>query len=127
MPEDDSDLLSGLENTLKQNSDMAKAMEEFFKDKADVETTQHSIDLRSRLMARAVQGHSVINFFDSIKVTEAKDMPSLAEGLSTLSISLKRHVLSFEGKSRSEIIALFQAQAETMKHKADFNIFQPIK
>lgn len=37
MPEDDSDLLSGLENTLKQNSDMAKAMEEFFKDKADVE------------------------------------------------------------------------------------------
>jgi len=123
---DDSELLDGLESKLNQSSDVGKAMEEFFKDKADEnDESHHSIDLRSRLVAKSVKGHSVINFLSSIIVAETKDKVTLAEGLGVLSISLKRHALSHEGKSRQEIISLFQAQSEAMKHKANFNIFQP--
>lgn len=122
-----SDILEGLESKLNSSSDIGKAMEEFFRDKKSnnpESLNDHDIDLRSRLIAKAIKGHSVINFLASFVVKEASDQ-SLADGLGILSVSLKRHVLSHEGKSRQEIIDLFKAQTEAGKPNANFNMFAP--
>lgn len=119
------DILTQLEDRISGNSDIAKAMENFFKDKLDTSGCQHDIDLRSRLTAKAVRGHSVINFLSGIKVTEA-DNCSLASGLDIFSISLKRHVLSLDGKSRTEIIELFKANIDATKPISSFNLMSPV-
>lgn len=111
-----SELIKQVENKISSNTDIVKAMEEFFKDELDKIDKLHSIDLRSRLTAKAVRGHAVINFLESIKVEEANNL-SLGIGLETLSMSLKRHVLSLEGKSRGEIIELFKARMEQLNPK----------
>ena len=128
MTDDISDTLEELTNKVSQNSDIGRAMQEFFKDEIDSDSgfAKHDIDLRSRLIGNAIRGHSVINFLGSLEVLETPYKESLAEGLNILSISLKRHVISHEGKSRQEIIDLFKSQSEAQKANANFNILQPM-
>lgn len=118
-------MLENIGDRVSQKTDMSKAIEEFFKDKIDENKNHHDIDLRSRLTARAVRGHSVINFLEHFHVKEANN--NLAHGLQPLSISLKRHVLSYLGESRKEIIDLFKADAESRKTSNSFSLFQPQK
>lgn len=122
-----SDMLNELEGKLSNQTDIGKAMDEFFKDTVDKETAYGSIDLRSRLGARAIRGHSVINFLGAIKVEEHKNRESLSEGLHILSVSMKRHVLSHQGKSRQEIIDLFKSNADASKPTNNFNMLTPQK
>jgi len=127
MSDDIEATLNALGDKLNQNSDIARAMEEFFKDKIDNNLNLHDIDLRSRLVGRAIRGHSVINFLMSCIVDETKDSSSLADGLGVLSISLKRHVLSLEGKSRMEIIDLFKSNMDAKRLQGNnFNMMAPM-
>jgi len=123
-----SETIEELNKTIKDLSDMSKAMEELFKDHIDYAGNNHDIDLRSRLTAPAIRGHAVINYLGYIKVDEIPGRPSLAEGLQKLSISLKRHVLSLDGKSRIEITDLFRINNEANRPpQAGINLLQPIK
>lgn len=123
-----ADTINELNRTIKELSDMSKAMEELFKDNIDYKGNNHDIDLRSRLIAPAIRGHSIINYFGCIKVEEIHGRPSLADGLQKLSISLKRHALSLDGKSRLEITDLFRINNEANRPpQAGINLLQPIK
>lgn len=123
-----AEILKELEEKIKEVSDIAQAMKEFFRDDLDTsENAMHSIDLRSRLVAKSVRGHACVNFLMCMIVDETRNKNSLADGLEPLSISLKRHVVSFEGKSRQEIIDLFKADTEAKKQNASFNMFAPQK
>lgn len=120
-------LLKGINSQLNTDTDISKAIIEFFKDEwgKDENEDTHSVDLRSRLIGRAVRGHSVITFLQSIHVPEVPRNETLAEGLDTLSVSMKRHVISFMGKSREELINLFKASGEANKPQTNFNLLSP--
>jgi hypothetical protein len=115
------DQLKALEGQLSSNSDIVKAMEEMFKDVLDKIDKLHSIDLRTRLVGSAVRGHSIINFLASLKVKEA-DNQSLAPNLEVFAISLKRHMISHQGKSRAELIELFKTRADAMMQGRNLNL-----
>lgn len=119
--------MSELEDKLSTKSDIMEGLGHLFKDAINKKEAKHDIDLRSRLVAKACRGHSVINFLQSIKIEELGNKSSLADGLDVLSISLKRHVVSLKGLSREEIINLFKADASAKQEKNNFNMFQPIK
>lgn len=124
MVDDIEATLEKISQGISQNSDIAKAMEEFFKDEIDNKGYLNDIDLRTRLTGRAARGHSTINFLRAIKVQETPEKSSLAEGLHILSISIKRHMLSHQGKSRQEIIDLFKSNAEAKKMSNNFGFMQ---
>lgn len=119
------DAIAELSAKMESKSDITHGLDQLFKDYINKDEGKHDIDLRSRLIAKAARGHSVINFLQTIKVKEAHDC-SLADGLDVLSLSLKRHVVSLKGLSRQEIIDIFKAEASSRQSKADFNLFQPI-
>lgn len=124
---DTEDILKNLKSQVNSETDIGKAIVEFFKDewgKDDNEDT-HSVDLRSRLVGRAVRGHSVITFLQSIHPKELNKDLSLADGLDTLSVSMKRHVISLKGLSREELINLFKASVEANKPQTNFNLLAP--
>lgn len=125
-----NDVLANLESKVNSSTDIGKAIEEFFRDHFTkpkiIEDDTHTVDIRSRLVPKASRGHSVITFLASTHVNEAKNS-SLAEGLGVLSVSLKRHVISIEGKSRGELIELFKAQTESNKPLTNFNLLAPQK
>lgn len=124
---DTDDILKQLQSHVSSDTDISKAIIEFFKDEwgKDENADTHSVDLRSRLIARAVRGHSVISFLQSIHIPEVPREESLAEGLDTLSISMKRHVISLTGKSREELINLFKASVEANKPQTNISLLSP--
>lgn len=101
-----------LVNALQEKSDIDKAIGELFKDGfKDSNKKEHDIDLRTRLLGIDIKNLSIIAFLQSIDVEEYTgkgDRPNLATGLNVLSMALKRHKVSLEGKSREEIVRLFQ-------------------
>lgn len=95
-------------NILEEKSDMVHAMKELFKEE------KNAIDLRTRLISVAVKSHSIISFLNSYKVNEvreskARKKPSLFLDALLLSVEMKRHLVSLDGKSRSEIVELFKS------------------
>jgi hypothetical protein len=117
-------IITALKTQLKESTDTAKALEEFFKDVILEDKSHHSTDLRSRLTSKAVRGHAVINYLASIKIPEAEGV-SLAHGVHILSTSLKRLCISLDGKSRDEIVRLFQSTLDAQKQNQNFNWFTP--
>lgn len=115
------DMIKELENKMTERSDVNLAIEQIFLDTIDKEDKLHKIDLRSRLTSKAVRGHSVINFLESVKLEELNLKNSFCDGLDALSISLKRHVVSHKGLSREEIIKLFTTNNELNKQSVTNN------
>jgi len=111
---DDPDDIEELTKAVSNNTDIARAMIELFKDTIKKDAKRFDIDLRTRLYWKGVKGHSIIQFLQSIDIEETKrpgkSALTLAEGLDVLSVSLKRHSVSFEGKSRHEIVELFKSE-----------------
>lgn len=105
-----------------EESDIKYAMIELFKDKFNKERTKHDTDLRTRLLQKEVRSLSIISFLQSIAFIEAPinsngNFQSLADGLDELAVSLKRHKISLNGKSRGEIVELFKSQLENEQKK----------
>lgn len=114
-----------------EESDIKYAMIELFKDNFNNERTKHDTDLRTRLLQKEVRSLSIISFLQSISFSEAPNVgickQSLADGLDELAVSLKRHKISLNGKSREEIVELFKSQLENEQKKGGFfnRMFQP--
>ena len=119
-----SDDINDVANLMKESSDVETAILELFKDDYKEGKKKHDTDLRTRLNKREVTGLSVISFLQNVSNEEVKikkgrsnikKSVSLAEGLEDLSTSLKRHKISLDGKSREEIVKLFQADLSNKK------------
>lgn len=127
-----------LKQSLTNDTDISKAILELFKDDGD-NLEKHPIDIRTRLIQPEIAAMSLTNYLDSIIIQGTRPRKQLLNKKSGLPINtlgmnlnilmnnLKRHKLSFLGKSREEITRVITAKFDNQQfnHNAPFqSIFQ---
>lgn len=119
----ESDEITELMGAQNRESEIKDGIKELFKDEWNPEQKQHDIDLRTRLDRVEIRSMAIVSFLQSIDIPEGREqnkVPNLATGLLTLMKSIKRHKISLKGKSRQEIIQLFQTRNTDKEVKKSF-------
>jgi hypothetical protein len=137
------DDISSLEQALKKDTDISIGIRELFRDSIGLNDTNldhHPVDIRTRLVMNEIRAMSVTNFISGVSIKNLKpsknikekdikdvayDEESLALGLNCLMHNIKRHKISFEGKSRNEIIEMIKGSLEQKKPQGLASLFQP--